>query len=160
MAESDKARDGERQPGGDPGGHRRGPRRRAEEKMTRVILRSIRLSLITSNYSCGSVSYVLITSRITRPAIFDPPRSRSRVSSMRDYAPALKIDHRDHRFARLDLRSFSERSNNPCDRHGCPDRKCVLASSSSSLSLSFSFVIDSRSPRSSSKISSRIAADI
>jgi len=31
--------------------------------MTRVILRSIRLSLITSNYSCGSVLYVLITSR-------------------------------------------------------------------------------------------------
>lgn len=45
--------------------HRNAPEEeeRAEEKMTRVILRSIRLSLITSNYSCGSVSYVLITSR-------------------------------------------------------------------------------------------------
>lgn len=41
--------------------HRSAPEE--EEKMTRVILRSIRLSLITSNYSCGSVSYVLITSR-------------------------------------------------------------------------------------------------
>jgi len=48
--------------GGREGREGRGERR-AEEKMTRVILRSIRLSLITSNYSCGSVLYVLITSR-------------------------------------------------------------------------------------------------
>lgn len=52
----ERAGQGERAAQGGTGG-------REEEKMTRVILRSIRLNLITSNYSCGSVSYVLITSR-------------------------------------------------------------------------------------------------
>lgn len=61
--------------------------------MTRVILRSIRLSLITSNYSCGSVSYVLITSRNEAGDLWSPPRSRC-ISSVCDYVPTLKIDYR------------------------------------------------------------------
>lgn len=85
--------------------------------MTRVILRSIRLSLITSNYSCGSVSYVLITSRNEAGDLWSLPWSRC-ISSVRDYMPTLKIDYHVRVFSLLLGKVIIDRMR---DQHECLD---------------------------------------
>lgn len=94
--------------------------------MTRVILRSIRLSLITSNYSCGSVSYVLITSRNEAGDLWSPPRSRCISSVYATTCPTLKIDYRI-RASRSSLLLGKVTVDRTRDRRECLDRNRLLS---------------------------------